>query len=191
MINVVKKTANEVFIPLTVGGGIKSVDDIKILLNHGADKVSINTAGILDRELIYKAANYFGSQAIVGAIDAKQNNKTWEVYSHGGRQNTGMDAIKWAQDLNNLGAGELLVTSIDQDGKATGYDINLLREISTKVNIPIIASGGAGSPEHMYEALSKGNADAVLAASIFHFGEYTINNIKEILYSKGIQVRNE
>lgn len=191
ILSIVEKVSKQVFIPLTIGGGIKSVDDIKILLNHGADKVSINTAGILDKELICKAANYFGSQAIVGAIDAKQNNKTWEVYSHGGRHNTGMDAIKWAQDLNNLGVGELLVTSIDQDGKTTGYDINLLREISTKVNIPIIASGGAGSPEHMYEALSKGNADAVLAASIFHFGEYTINNIKEILYSKGIQVRNE
>ena len=191
ILSIVEKVSKQVFIPLTIGGGIKSVEDIKILLNHGADKLSINTAGILNKELIYKAANYFGSQAIVAAIDAKQNNKKWEVYSHGGRYNTGMDAIKWAQDLNNLGAGELLVTSIDQDGKATGYDINLLREISTKINIPIIASGGAGSPEHMYEALSKGNADAVLAASIFHFGEYTINNIKEILYSKGIQVRNE
>ena len=191
ILNIVEKVAKQVFIPLTIGGGVKTIDDIKELLNHGADKVSINTAGILDKELFYKASNYFGSQAIVGAIDAKQNKNNWEIYSHGGRKKTGLDAIKWAKELNKLGVGELLVTSMDQDGNTSGYDIDLLYKISANVNIPIIASGGAGTPDHMYEALTKGNADAVLAASIFHFQEYTINNVKEILSKKGIQIRYE
>ena len=191
ILNIVEKVSKQVFIPLTIGGGVKTIDDIKGLLNHGADKVSINTAGILDKELFFKASNYFGSQAIVGAIDAKQNKNNWEIYSHGGRKKTGLDAIKWAKELNKLGVGELLVTSMDQDGNTSGYDIDLLYKISTDVNIPIIASGGAGTPDHMYEALTKGNADAVLAASIFHFQEYTINNVKEILSKKGIQIRYE
>ena len=189
--DVVKETSKKCFVPLTVGGGVRSVEDINKLLNCGADKVSINTAGILDKELFYKASNYFGSQAIVGAIDAKQNKNNWEIYSHGGRKKTGLDAIKWAKELNKLGVGELLVTSMDQDGNTSGYDIDLLYKISANVNIPIIASGGAGTPDHMYEALTKGNADAVLAASIFHFQEYTINNVKEILSKKGMKIRYE
>ncbi|MAW67371.1 MAG: imidazole glycerol phosphate synthase subunit HisF [Chloroflexi bacterium] len=191
ILSIVEKVSKNVFIPLTVGGGIKVIEDIKKLLNSGADKVSINTSGILNRNFINEASNYFGSQAIVGAIDAKKNGNSWEIYSHGGRKPTGLDALQWAKTLEKLGAGELLVTSIDQDGKTSGYDIDLLQEITNNVNIPIIASGGAGSPEHMYKALAEGKADAVLAASIFHFEEYTIKNIKQYLNSKGIKIRND
>jgi len=191
ILDIVQKVSKHVFIPLTVGGGIQSVQDIKKLLNCGADKVSINTAGILNKNLISESSDYFGSQAIVGAIDAKKTQESWEIYSHGGRKSTGIDAIDWAKELELLGAGELLVTSIDQDGKTSGYDLDLLMEITNNVNIPIIASGGAGSPDHMVEAFSIGNADAVLAASIFHFEEYTIKNTKEYLKSKGINIRDE
>ena len=189
--DVVERTSKKCFVPLTVGGGVRSIEDINKLLNCGADKVSINTAGILNKNLISESSDYFGSQAIVGAIDAKKTQESWEIYSHGGRKSTGIDAIDWAKELELLGAGELLVTSIDQDGKTSGYDLDLLMEITNNVNIPIIASGGAGSPDHMVEAFSIGNADAVLAASIFHFEEYTIKNTKQYLKSKGINIRDE
>ena len=193
--DMVAATAAEVFIPFTVGGGIRSVTDMKVMLELGADKVSINTSAITTPELINDGAYRFGSQCIVVAIDVRRVRGSrskpgeWEVFTHGGRNPTGMDAIEWARDATARGAGELLVTSMDTDGRKKGYDIGLLRAISGAVTVPVIASGGAGGPEHMVEALTAGGADAVLAASIFHFGTYSIRQVKEHLAAAGVPVR--
>ncbi len=213
------RTAEEVFMPLTVGGGIRTLEDIRNLLKAGADKVSINTAAVNDPDFIKKSAERFGSQCIVVAIDAKRTVKkykdfspfvlwadkpemadlfipfnlkdkiTWEVYTHGGRKPTGIDAIKWAKKVEELGAGEILLTSMDRDGTKDGYDIELTRTVAEVVGIPVIASGGAGNLEHLYQAVVEGKADAVLAASIFHYREYTIREAKEYLQKKGVAVR--
>ena len=194
ILNVVEKVASQVFIPLTVGGGIKSVEDIRSLLNSGADKITINTAAIHNPNLISEASNSVGSQCIVVAIDAKRKNNNseeqiWEIYTHGGRNATGINAVEWAKDMEIRGAGELLVTSMDKDGTKQGFDLELMQAINDKVNIPIIASGGVGTLEDMYDGIAKGCADAVLAASIFHFGTFTINEVKEYLIKKGINMR--
>jgi len=191
---VVKKTAEKVFIPLTVGGGIRTLEDIRQLLKCGADKVSINTAAIERPELVQEASERFGSQCIVVAIDARRKAKSqkkhaWEVYSYGGRKATGLDVVKWAKKVERLGAGEILLTSMDKDGTKAGYDIELTRLISETVNIPVIASGGAGNMKHLYEALTKGKASAVLVASIFHYDKYSIPQVKEYLKNKGIAIR--
>lgn len=191
IIDVVRKTAEEVFIPLTVGGGIRNMTDIRNLLNAGADKVSINTAAIQNSQLVKEASDKVGSQCIVVAIDAKRLPEPgrWEVYTYGGRKPTGIDAIKWAVQVNQLGAGEILLTSMDCDGTREGYDIELTRTVSEAVTIPVIASGGAGELEHFYDVLVNGKADAVLAASIFHYGEYTVEDVKKYLKQRGIEVR--
>ena len=190
IIDVVKKTAERVFMPLTVGGGIRSLNDIRNLLKAGADKVSINTAAVENPRLVRQASHRFGGQCIVVAIDAKKiGRKRWEVYTHGGRTPTGRDAVKWAKRAEELGAGEILLTSMDYDGTKDGYDLNLTKAISEAVNIPVIASGGAGMPEHFYEILNKGRADAALAASIFHYKEYTVEQIKKYLRRKKVSVR--
>jgi cyclase len=190
ILTVVERTANEVFMPLTVGGGIRDLTDIRDLLNAGADKVSINTAAVEDSDFIRRAAERFGSQCIVLAIDAKRRAPSgWEVYTHGGRIPTGLDAVAWAKKGEELGAGEILLTSMDRDGTKNGYDLELTRTISEAVGIPVIASGGAGNLEHLYEALAQGSADAVLAASIFHYREYSIREAKEYLREKGVEVR--
>jgi len=186
---VVKKTSEKCFVPLTVGGGVRSIDDISKLLNSGADKVSINTTAVKNSELIVKSAKKFGSQCIVVAIDAKKNNNRWQIYTHGGRNPTGIDAIEFAKKMEDSGAGELLVTSMDRDGTQIGYDIELMSNISSKVNIPIIASGGVGILDHLVDGIKLGNASAVLAASIFHYGKYSIKQAKEYLDLKGIPVR--
>jgi cyclase len=186
----VERTAAEVFIPFTVGGGVRSDQDVRVLLELGAEKVSINSAAVQDPELIARSADRFGAQCIVVAIDAKQAGPgRWEVYTHGGRVATGMDAVEWARKAVELGAGELLVTSMDQDGHQRGYDLAQLRAISEAVTVPVVASGGAGSPEHLYDALDEGKADAVLAASIFHFGQYTIAEVKQYLAQRGLPMR--
>jgi len=191
MIHVVERTAEQVFMPLTVGGGIRTIDDIRSLLTAGADKVSINTAAVEEPDFVKRAADRFGSQCIVVAIDAKRRNggNEWEVFTYSGRKGTGIDACKWAEKMEELGSGEILLTSMDCDGTKLGYDIELTRRISESVNIPVIASGGAGNLEHLYEALADGKADAVLAASIFHYKEYTINQAKAYLRDKGIPMR--
>ena len=191
MIHVVERTAEQVFMPLTVGGGIRDIDDIRDLLNAGADKVSINTSAVEDPHFVKRSSDRFGSQCIVVAIDAKRKNgeDEWEVFTYGGRKPTGLDTCKWAKQVEELGAGEILLTSMDCDGTKEGYDIQLTRRISESVNIPVIASGGAGNLEHLYEALADGKADAVLAASIFHYREYTIREAKAYLRDKGISVR--
>ena len=190
MIEVVRKTASTIFIPLTVGGGIRTVGDIRDLLNAGADKVSINTAAIENPDIIRESSELFGSQCIVTAIDAKKVSKNkWEIFTHGGRNRTGIDAVKWAKKVVKLGSGEILLTSMDSDGTKQGYDIALTRAISESVNVPVIASGGAGNVEHMYEVLTKGKADAVLAASIFHYKEYTVKKVKQELRKLGVNVR--
>jgi cyclase len=190
MINVIEKTIAKVFIPVVVGGGIKTIDDIRKLLLAGADKVSINTAAVNKPSFIKDAAYRFGSSCIVAAIDAKKKTKyNWEVYTHGGRVPSGFDALKWAQNLEELGAGELLVTSMDRDGTKEGYDLELIKKISECVSIPVIASGGVGTIEHIYEGLTVGKADAALAASIFHFKEIEINDLKKYLIKKGVHVR--
>lgn len=193
MLDVVKKTAETVFMPLTVGGGIRTLDDIRELLNAGTDKVSINTAAIENPELIKDAAEKFGSQCVVVAIDAKRrdskNGGGWEVYINGGRTPTGIDAVEWGKKVEKLGAGEILLTSMDMDGTKNGYDIKLTRIFSENLNIPIIASGGAGSLEHLREVLVEGKADAALAASIFHFREHSVREAKEFLRTKGVEVR--
>jgi len=193
ILEVVAATAENVFMPLTVGGGIKSLEDIRKLLKAGADKVSINTAAVQDPDLVQKAAERFGSQCIVVAIDAKRIPGTdplrFEVYTHGGRERTGIDAVEWAERVSKLGAGEILLTSMDRDGTRLGFDIELTRTISRAVNIPVIASGGAGSLEHIYEGLTSGEASAALAASIFHYGEYTVRACKEFLAGRGVRVR--
>jgi len=190
--DMVAATADQVFIPFTVGGGIRTPADMKIMLELGADKVSINTSAIQSPDLINEGAYRFGSQCIVVAIDARRvpgERDSWEVYTHGGRNPTGLDAVEWAEEVVRRGAGELLVTSMDTDGHKRGYDIPMLRAISDAVTVPVIASGGAGGPGHMAEALTDGRADAVLAASIFHFGEYSIGEVKQYLLDAGLPIR--
>ena len=190
MVDVVARTAEQCFMPLTVGGGIRTAEDFRAMLLAGADKVSVNTAAIKSPVLITEAAESFGSQCVVVAIDAKRDVPgKWRVYTHGGRYPTELDAIAWARDVAQLGAGEILLTSMDADGTCGGYDIELTRAVSAEVEIPVIASGGAGELEHLAEVLLRGNADAVLAASIFHFGTYTIAQAKEFLAERGIAVR--
>ncbi len=189
LIDIVRRTAEEIFIPLTVGGGIRSLEDIRRLLNAGADKVSINTAAVKDPSFVEKASKRFGSQCIVIAIDAKRRGGGWEVYTHGGRVPTGIDAVLWAKKMEEMGAGEILLTSMDRDGTKEGYDIELTRTISEAVNIPVIASGGVGRLEHLYDGLILGKADAVLAASIFHYREFTISEVKAYLKERGVIVR--
>lgn len=214
----VRRTAEEVFMPLTVGGGIRNLDDIRNLLNAGADKVSINTAAVNDPEFVKRAAERFGSQCIVVAIDAKRVQKpeveklrrwevenaqplnllasqphdsviSWEVFTHGGRKTTGLDAIEWAKKMEGFGAGEILLTSMDRDGTKDGYDIELTKALSEAVGIPVIASGGVGNPEHIYQGLTVGKADAALAASIFHYKEYSIRQVKNYLRERGMEIR--
>ena len=189
MIDVVKKTAEKVFIPLTVGGGISSVENIRELLKAGADKISINTAAILNDKFIEESSKTFGSQCIVVAVDAKKHDNDWYVYSHGGTKNTGLKALPWMKNLQDLGAGEILLTSMDRDGTKKGFDLDLLKDASTNLNIPIIASGGIGKLSHFYDGVKKGGADALLAASVFHFGEIKISEVKEYLKNEGIRVR--
>lgn len=194
IVHVVEKVASEVFIPLTVGGGIRKLEDIRRMLNAGADKVAINTAAIFNPDLIKEASEYFGSQCIVVAIDAKQVSAEgeplkWEIFTHGGRKPTGIDAIEWAKTMTEYGAGELLVTSMDRDGTKVGFDLPLTRAISEAVSIPVIASGGVGNLDHLAEGVIDGKADAVLAASIFHFAEYTIHEAKQHMADKGIEMR--
>ena len=190
MIDVVARTASECFMPLTVGGGIRTVEDMRAMLKAGADKTSINTAAILNPDLVRAGAERFGSQCIVVAIDAKRTGANqWGVFTHGGRNATGLDAIEWARKVAALGAGEILLTSMDADGTKAGYDVALTCAISEAVTIPVIASGGAGTLAHMAEVLTAGKADAVLAASVFHFGEYKVADVKEFLKTKGIEVR--
>lgn len=185
----VRDVAECVFIPFTVGGGIRTVDDFKMILREGADKVAVNSAAIMNPELISEAAYKFGSQCVVVAIDAKRTGDSWHIFKNGGRVDMGIDAIEWAQRAAELGAGEILLTSMDCDGTKAGYDIELTKRISETVNIPVIASGGAGTMEHFYDALTVGGADAALAASLFHFREMEISDLKEYLSSKGVQVR--
>ena len=207
MVEVVQGVSEQVFIPLTVGGGIRSVDDVRRMLRAGADKVSINTAAVNDQSLVSRGADQFGNQCIVVAIDAKSvtpgagpepddrdglgldSGSSWEVYTHGGRNPTGLDAVKWAQRVVELGAGEILLTSMDADGQLAGYDLDLTRALSQAVEVPVIASGGAGNLDHLCQAFAQGRADAVLAASIFHFGTYSIAQAKEYLSQRGIPMR--
>ena len=190
MLDVINKTAGEVFMPLTVGGGISTVDDIRNALRAGADKTSVNSAAVKNPQLIAEGAKLFGSQCIVLAIDARRcGENKWEVYVHGGRTPTGIDAIEWAKQGVALGAGEILLTSMDADGTKNGYDIPLTKAVSEAVNVPVIASGGAGKLEDFYEVLTEGGADAVLAASVFHYKTFTIQEVKEYLRDRGIEVR--
>ena len=191
LLDAVERTADQVFIPLAVGGGVRSVPDMAELLTHGADKVSVNTAALADPTLITRCAEVFGAQCVVLAIDARRRRDAegWEVFSHGGRRATGRDAVEWAALGEGLGAGEILLTSMDNDGTHTGYDIELTRAVSGAVRLPVIASGGAGSARHMYDALTEGGADAALAASIFHFGEISIPAVKQELEGMGLEVR--
>jgi cyclase len=190
MIDVVERTADEVFMPLTVGGGLRSVEDIRTMLHAGADKVSLNTSAVKDPELVRSASKAFGNQCIVVAIDAKRVAPgKWEVFTHGGRNSTGIDVIQWARQMREYGAGELLLTSMDADGTQAGYDIPLTRAVCDAVDIPVIASGGAGNLNHLTDVLRDGHASAVLAASIFHFGTYTVRQAKEHLKSAGLPVR--
>ena len=190
IINTVENVANEVFIPLTVGGGVSKYSDVITLLNAGADKVAINSAAVRNPNLIDEVTSKIGSQCIVAAIDAKSTpDGSWKVYTHGGREETGLDAVRWAKELNDRGAGELLVTSMDRDGTKEGFDNNLLKSISLEVTIPVIASGGAGTLLHMLEAIEEGKADAVLAASIFHYEMFSIKQVKEYLKNEGVLVR--
>ena len=186
---VVKRTSKKCFVPLTVGGGVRSIEDINKLLNCGADKVSINTAAVQNSKVVIESSKKFGSQCIVIAIDAKKKGKNWEIFTHGGRNSTGIDAIEYSKKMEECGAGELLVTSMDRDGTKVGYDIELMSKISSKVNIPVIASGGAGNLDHLVDGIKLGKASAVLAASIFHYGKHSIKEAKEYLDLKGIPVR--
>jgi cyclase len=189
IIDVVGETAEQVFVPLTVGGGIRNLDDIRRILRAGADKVSINTAAVEKPNLVRKAADRFGSQCIVVAIDVKQKGSSWEVYIHGGRTRAGLDVLDWAKKMEEFGAGEFMLTSMDRDGTKDGYDLRLTRTISHLVNIPVIASGGVGTLHHLYEGLTEGQADAVLAASIFHYNEFTVGDVKAYLRGRGVSVR--
>lgn len=193
IIDVVERTAASVFMPVTVGGGVRTLDDIRNLLNAGADKVSINTAAVERPQFVKEAAERFGTQCIVVAIDAKRTGESqrWEVFTHGGRKATGLDAVAWAQRMEGYGAGEILLTSMDEDGQQRGYDLGLTAAVSECVSIPVIASGGVGTLEHLYDGLVKGRADAVLAASIFHFRTFTIPQAKAYLRSRGVPVRQE
>jgi cyclase len=187
---IIEQVAEQVFIPLTVGGGVREVQDVRNLLNAGADKVSINTSAVVNPQLVADAASRYGSQCIVVAIDAKQTapNK-WEVFSHGGRKATGLDVIEWAKKMQTLGAGEILLTSMDQDGQKRGFDLALTRSVTDALEIPVIASGGVGNLQHLADGVKQGGADAVLAASIFHFGEYTVQQAKQHMAAQGIEVR--
>lgn len=193
ILHIIEAVANQVFIPLTVGGGVRQVDDVRRLLNAGADKVSINTSAVTNPQLVKDAADRFGSQCIVVAIDAKQvqggDNPRWEVFTHGGRKATGLDAIEWAKHMESLGAGEILLTSMDRDGTKSGFDLGVTRRIADSIGIPVIASGGVGNLQHLVDGVLQGHADAVLAASIFHFGEYTVPQAKELMRKNGIEVR--
>jgi cyclase len=190
ILHVVEQVAEQVFIPLTVGGGVRTVDDVRRLLNAGADKVSINTAAVNNPQVVADAAGKVGSQCIVVAIDAKQVAPgKWEVFTHGGRNRTGLDAIEWAQKVASLGAGEILLTSMDRDGTKNGFDLGLTRAVSDAISIPVIASGGVGNLDHLADGVTLGRADAVLAASIFHFGEHTVREAKELMRARGIEVR--
>ena len=193
-VHTVEQIAEHVFIPLTVGGGIRSVEDIRTMLNAGADKVSINTAAIHNPELVRESASRFGSQCIVVAIDAKRvddvdGERRWEIFTHGGRKPTGIDAVAWAERMAALGAGEILLTSMDRDGTKNGFDLGVTRAITDAVDIPVIASGGVGNLDHLVEGITQGGADAVLAASIFHFGEYTVPQAKAYMAEQGVEVR--
>jgi cyclase len=192
MLDVVTATAEQVFLPLTVGGGVRSVEDVRKLLLAGADKIGINTAAVTDPELVRRAADAFGRQAIVVAVDARRRpgrEGEWEVYTHGGRQPTGLDAIAWCVRMAELGAGEILLTSMDRDGTRDGFDLPLTRAVSDRVSVPVIASGGVGNLEHLYEGIAQGGADAVLAASIFHFGEHTVGEARAFLKARGVPMR--
>ena len=187
--DVVKRTSKKCFVPLTVGGGIRNVEDINKLLNCGGDKCSINTAAVKNPKVVLESSKKVGSQCIVVAIDAKKKGDKWEVFTHGGRNNSGIDALEYAKKMEENGAGELLVTSMDRDGTQIGYDVDLMSKIASKVNIPLIASGGVGNLDHLVDGIKLGNASAVLAASIFHYGKYSVKDAKEYLDSKGIPVR--
>ncbi len=189
ILNMVKKTAEEVFIPMTVGGGVRSIENIKNLLKAGADKVSINSAAIKNPDIIKSSSNYFGSQCIVVAVDVKKNNNNWTVYSHGGTTNTGIDAIEWLKKVENLGAGEILLTSMDKDGTKSGFDVEILSIANKILTIPVIASGGVGTIKHFLDGIKIGKADALLAASVFHFNEFSIMDVKKYLKEKNIEVR--
>ncbi len=194
ILHIIEDVASQVFIPLTVGGGVRQVEDVRRLLNAGADKVSINTSAVLNPQLVADASGHYGSQCIVVAIDAKQvasqnNAPRWEVFTHGGRKETGIDAIEWARKMQSLGAGEILLTSMDRDGTRNGFDIPLTRAVSDAVGIPVIASGGVGNLDHLVDGVLQGHADAVLAASIFHYGEFTVEQAKQRMAEHGIEVR--
>jgi cyclase len=189
IVHVVEQVADQVFIPLTVGGGIRKVEDVRRMLNAGADKVAINTAAVHRPELIREASDHFGSQAIVVAVDARRVGSRWEVYTHGGRKPTGLDAVDWARKMDEYGAGEILLTSMDRDGTRDGFDLALTRAVCDAVSIPVIASGGVGNLDHLADGVLEGHADAVLAASIFHFGEYTVEQAKRRMAERGIEVR--
>ncbi|MSQ49960.1 MAG: imidazole glycerol phosphate synthase subunit HisF [Betaproteobacteria bacterium] len=189
ILEVIERVAAKVFIPLTVGGGVRKLEDVRRLLNAGADKVAINTAAVQNPGLVSAAASIVGNQCIVVAIDAKKKGASWEVYTHGGRNPTGLDAVVWAQRMTAAGAGEILLTSMDRDGTCEGFDLALTRAVSDAVSVPVIASGGVGTREHLAEGIIEGHADAVLAASVFHFGVFTVLNSKQYLQSRGIEVR--
>ena len=189
LLHVIEAVASQVFIPLTVGGGVRSVKDVRRLLNAGADKVSINTAAVQDPDLVREASGIVGCQCIVVAIDAKKRGSSWEVFTHGGRKATGIDAVEWAKRMESAGAGEILLTSMDRDGTRDGFDLGLTHAVSTAVGVPVIASGGVGSAEHFAQGVLEGGADAVLAASVFHFGDLTVRQVKEHMRSRGIEVR--
>jgi len=189
ILHIIEEVASQVFIPLTVGGGVRAVEDVRRLLNAGADKVSMNTAAVVNPQLVSDASGRFGSQCIVVAIDAKRVGDHWEVFTHGGRKPTGLDAVEWAKKMVDLGAGELLLTSMDRDGTKSGFDLALTRAISDAVDVPIVASGGVGNLDHLVDGVKQGGADAVLAASIFHFGEYSVNQAKHYMADHGIEVR--
>ncbi len=189
MVDIIERTANECLVPLTVGGGIKSIEDMNMFLSVGADKVSVNSSAINNPSLISKGADKFGNQCIVVAIDAKRTKKSWDVFINGGRINTGLDVIQWAKKVESLGAGEILLTSMDRDGTKIGFDLDLTRNISDRVGIPVIASGGVGEIDHFVDGVKVGGASALLAASVFHFGKFTITEVKKHLISQGIDVR--